>query len=155
MAAETSVIVQPSAPLWRRFAALLYDVFILAALSMAYGALAVVVYVAVTGDQGEAYTPMFDGLWFQLGWLGLIAGFYCFFWRKGGQTLGMRAWRLSLQDAAGGNPSWNQCLKRCAAGALSLGLFGLGYWWKWLDRDNLCWHDRLSGTQVVVLPKGR
>lgn len=150
-----AVTTQSSAPLWRRFAALIYDLFLLAALSMVYGALAVGLYVVVTGDKGEAYTPMFEGPLFPLVWLVLIASFYCYFWRKGGQTLGMRAWRLHLEDSHGGPPSLKQCAIRCLVGPVSLGLAGLGYWWKWFDRNELCWHDRLSQTRVVVLAKER
>jgi len=36
---------------------------------------------------------------------------------------------------------------------LSLLLGGLGFWWAWLDRQRLTWHDRASGTRVVRMPK--
>ncbi len=141
------------APLWRRFAALVYDALVIAAISMAYAAVAIIIYVTVTGDKGEANTPMFDGPLFPLGWLLLIVGFYCFFWHRGGQTLGMRAWRLRLENEAGGTPNFIRCVIRCATGALSLGIFGCGYWWAWIDRDGHCWHDRMSRTRVVVTGK--
>ena len=36
-------------------------------------------------------------------------------------------------------------------GALSLSLLagGLGFWWAWLDRNGLAWHDRVSGTRMI------
>lgn len=154
MAVENSNVPQTGAPLWRRFAALLYDLFILAAISMAYGALVIALYVSITGDHGEAYTPMFDGPLFPLGWLALIVGFYCFFWRRGGQTLGMRAWRLRLVDSTeGGNASLKQCALRALTGGFALALAGIGYWWAWVDKNRDCLHDRVSQTRVVVLPK--
>jgi uncharacterized RDD family membrane protein YckC len=30
---------------------------------------------------------------------------------------------------------------------------GLGFWWAWIDRDRLAWHDRASGTRLVRRPK--
>jgi uncharacterized RDD family membrane protein YckC len=30
---------------------------------------------------------------------------------------------------------------------------GLGFLWVLYDRDKLAWHDRLSGTRLVRLPK--
>lgn len=74
-------------------------------------------------------------------------------WRRGGQTLGMRPWRLRLQAMDGGLPTWSMLWKRYAAGTLSLLIAGLGFWWAWFDRDRLAWHDRLSGTRLVRLPK--
>ena len=35
--------------------------------------------------------------------------------------------------------------------ALLLG--GLGFWWAWVDRERLAWHDRASGTRIIRLPK--
>jgi len=153
MTPESFPVAQDSAPLWRRFAALVYDLLVLAALSMAYSALAILAYVSITGEQGEAYTPMFEGPLFPLGWLALILGFYLFFWSRGGQTLGMRAWRLRLTDSRGHSPSIRQCALRCLAGPFALGLAAFGYWWAWFDREGRCWHDRVSGTRVVVLEK--
>jgi uncharacterized RDD family membrane protein YckC len=36
---------------------------------------------------------------------------------------------------------------------VSLAALGLGYFWIWIDRERLAWHDRWSGTRVVVVPK--
>ena len=38
---------------------------------------------------------------------------------------------------------------RYLVGNASLLLGGLGFWWAWLDRDGLTWHDRASGTRMV------
>jgi len=44
-------------------------------------------------------------------------------------------------------------LLRLAAACVSIAALGFGYWWIWVDRERLAWHDRWSGTTVVVLPK--
>ncbi|MBS9727209.1 hypothetical protein JR047_23655, partial [Pseudomonas stutzeri] len=36
-------------------------------------------------------------------------------------------------------------------GPLLLG--GLGFWWAWLVRQHLTWHDRASGPRLVRTPK--
>ena len=70
-------------------------------------------------------------------------------WRRGGQTLGMRPWRLRVVAADGGRPTLRaRCCVRYAVGTLSLLLAGCGFWWAWLDRDRLTWHDRASGTRM-------
>jgi uncharacterized RDD family membrane protein YckC len=79
------------------------------------------------------------------------AFFFAWFWTHGGQTLGMRAWRLKLLDRSGAVVTWRQSLVRYAGAWLSLLAFGLGYLWVWIDRDGLAWHDRLSNTRIVML----
>ena len=81
-------------------------------------------------------------------------GLYATFsWRRGGQTLGMRPWRLQLLPAHAGPPTWKALWLRYAVGTLSLLLGGLGFWWAWVDRERLTWHDRASGTRMVRRPK--
>lgn len=94
-----------------------------------------------------------DGWLFRLYLLAVIILFNGLFWRRQGQTLGMQAWRLKLVSKDGGRPSWGQCAIRVLGSLLSLSCGGLGYFWIWIDRQGLSWHDRLSGTRVLLLPK--
>lgn len=80
----------------------------------------------------------------------LLTGAYALVsWRRGGRTLGMRPWRLRVVAVDGGPPSWSALARRYAVGTLSLALAGMGFWWAWLDRDRLAWHDRASGTRLL------
>ena len=81
--------------------------------------------------------------------------FYYWFWSHGGQTLGMRAWRLQVVDAnLDGRPvNFFQCLSRFLMATLSLGCFGLGYIWVLFSASGDSWHDSLSNTRTLVLPK--
>ena len=86
----------------------------------------------------------------QLYLLGCPFVFFGWFWTHGGQTLGMRAWRLRLLDAEGGPVTWRQSLLRVAGAYLSALALGVGYLWVLFDRAGLAWHDRLSGTRLVM-----
>jgi len=142
----------PPAPLWRRLAALVYDLLLLAGLSIGYSALALLGHRIVAGPlaEGELLT---DGYWFQLGWLAVIMGFYVFFWRRGGQTLGMRAWRIRLESVDGALPDLKQCLLRCVVAPPALAVAAVGYLWCLVDRQGATLPDRLTQTRVVVVPK--
>ena len=74
-------------------------------------------------------------------------------WRRGGQTLGMRPWRLEVVAANGGEPTTRVLWQRYAMATLSLLAAGLGLWWAWVDREGLTWHDRASGTRLQRRPK--
>ena len=96
------------------------------------------------------------------GWLGLlefavlwlVTGLYAVLsWQRGGQTIGMRAWRLKVSGHAGQPAHARALWLRFAIGSLSLLLAGLGFWWAWLDREGLTLHDRFSNTRMARLPK--
>jgi uncharacterized RDD family membrane protein YckC len=148
---------QPGANLFRRLAAMVYDGLLLLGLSFAYGAIFAVWIPSLLAEErtplGELPYGDLGRFFFQLGWLALILGFFTYFWRKGGQTLGMRAWRLRIQPRDGGQLRYGQCLLRCALAALSVAVLGLGYLWCLVDRERQTAHDRLSGTETVTLPK--
>ncbi|MCI2284738.1 RDD family protein [Colwellia sp. MSW7] len=76
-----------------------------------------------------------------------VSFFFVFFWAKSGQTLGMKAWRLRVQNQDGTRISKITGIKR-----LLPTLLGLGNLTVIFDRKNkLSLQDRLTDTEVVVL----
>ena len=84
-------------------------------------------------------------------WL-LSALFYGWFWRHGGQTLGMKTWQLRLVTSDDRPLGSKDVLVRAAVGTLSLLAGGLGFFW--VIVNGRTWHDMASRTRVVVIPKG-
>jgi len=82
-----------------------------------------------------------------------VALFFSWFWTRTGQTLGMQTWRLRVDNIDGGRISWRQALIRFVVAIASALCLGLGYLWILWDRDKCSWHDRVSGSRVVMLPK--
>ncbi len=81
------------------------------------------------------------------------ASFYIWFWMRSGQTLGMLAWRMQLQDLDGNMVDLRQGLLRWLAAWPAFFLLGFGYLWLYLDENGDTLHDRVTGCKVVVLPK--
>ena len=100
--------------------------------------------VALIFNRGEAIenSPLFS-----LYLLFTLFSFYAWFWRKSGQTLGMRAWKIRIVSELGGNPSWGVAYLRLIFALLSILCLGLGYWWRLFKPYT--WHDRLSQTSIV------
>jgi uncharacterized RDD family membrane protein YckC len=131
-----------SSPLigWRMLA-LLYDLFPVFGLWFLVAAIFVAVHrdAVLGGGLGM--------LEFALMWL--VTGAYAVIsWRRGGHTLGMRPWRLRVTAADGGCASITALAWHYAMGTVSLLLMGAGFWWAWVDKDGLAWHDRISATRV-------
>ncbi len=83
----------------------------------------------------------------------VMVGFHILFWIRGGQTLGMRAWRLRVVREDGEGLGFRDALVRYLCAILSLAALGLGFLWVFIDRDKLTWHDRLSKTRLVIIKK--
>lgn len=132
-----------AASLYRRLAAMLYDGLLL--LAVLFGATALV--LPLTGGQAvHAGNPFFTSYLFFVCFF-----FFGWFWMHGGQTLGMRAWRLQLQRIDGRPLTWWHVLLRFFSAIVSWAPAGLGFWWILVDRKHLAWHDRFSETLIVQL----
>ncbi len=134
--------------------ALFYDLWPALALCFALGFAFALAHMAAGHAPRENIEPFSALQW--LLWLAcwLAAGLYATAsWRRGGQTLGMRPWRLRLVAADGGAVSARAAWLRYAVGTLSLLAAGAGFWWAWIDAGRLSWHDRASGTRLVREPK--
>lgn len=79
--------------------------------------------------------------------------FFAWFWTKGGQTLGMRAWGIRLIGIEGAPVTWVQAAQRFFGALLSWGCVGLGFIWMLFSHNNLTWHDRLSDTRIIRVAK--
>lgn len=144
-----------TAGLPRRLAALLYDAFLVLAIWMALGFAAQFIAGVETNQviDGRVQTdPLFGLLLFAL-MCASAAAFYVWFWTRGGQTLGMLAWRIRAQSRDGSPMSVRQALLRFLCAWPSFFLFGLGYLWLYFDPEGDAAHDRLSRTRVVRLPR--
>jgi uncharacterized RDD family membrane protein YckC len=138
------------AGLLRRFAAMAYDGLLLIALLM----IATACFLPFTGGEAVrwATSPMLFVL-HKLVVVGMVVAFYGLFWTRQGHTHGMASWRLRVQRTDGALLSWPDTVRRLAAAVLSWAPGGLGWLWCLFDREHRTWHDVLSDTRVVVLPK--
>ncbi len=135
-----------AAGLARRLAAILYDTLVFTAVLL----VATVPFVLLARGAPTSEVGKFI---FQFYLLAVALLFFGWFWVHGGQTLGMRTWHLRLVNGTGGAISWKQALLRFLGALLSWAALGVGYLWILIDRDGRAWHDRLSGTHLVVTPK--
>ena len=136
-----------SAPsFWRRLAAQTYDFLLLIALLFLATALLLpfTAGLAVTDQHALIYRVYLVVVSFF---------FYGWFWTHGGQTLGLRAWKLTVLTQDKKTLDWTQALVRFVTASVSLGFFGLGYLWILIDKDRRGWHDHLSKTTVYYNPQ--
>ncbi len=148
----------PRAGFRRRFGSWVYDVLIAIAVYMCAGAVSFLlfnVFIKFGVISMQGYEHVIDlqrsSILYSLliyGWnIVWVSFFFVFFWAQSGQTLGMKAWRLRLQNQDGTRINKRTGLKR-----LLPTLLGLGNLTVIFDRKHkLSLQDRLTNTEVVVL----
>lgn len=141
----------PIASLTRRLAALAYDALVVLALYILAGFILVGIFKLLTHEFPENRLP--NALYYSL--LFCVCFFYySSSWKKGGQTIGMKAWRIKLINEQNHPFKLSQFMLRTGMGFFSLVLFGAGFWWALIDKQSRSWHDIASLTRVVFIPKG-
>ncbi len=153
-----------AAPLVRRLAAMVYEGLVVVAIlliaSFPFAGAATGRLQGVTQHLFQCYLFLVVGLYFV----------WC--WRRGGQTLPMKAWKLRVVDAHGAPLATSRAILRYVVAALALGSSAvaaivllrypreLAAWlalapglatilWSAVDRDRQFLHDRLAGTRIV------
>lgn len=127
--------------LFRRLAVVVYDAFLLVA------TLFFATAVLLPFHQGESFEP--NTLLYTLYLIVVSFLFYGWFWTKGGQTLGLMAWKLQVVNEQLQPISWRDALVRYGIAVISMGLCGLGFIWMLFDKEHRTWHDKFSQTNVV------
>jgi uncharacterized RDD family membrane protein YckC len=126
-----------------RLLAISYDAFIALALLMFSSAIVLLLNAGSTISPGSFSSFLaFVFFWLTIGAYAILS------WRSGGQTLGMRPWRLKVLSADGSQPSWKSLCIRYVIGSCTL---GLGVIWSLFDKDRRAVYDIASGTLLVRL----
>ncbi len=158
----------PPAGLARRFAALVYELLLLAAVVLVTG-FATLPLVSRVGAGTLAVPGLPQRVILFCVLFAVLAWYFTWSWSAGRRTLPMKTWRLALVRADGGRVPVRTALARYLATwigpALALGAYaalrptGLGAHAAWLVAFNFLWafvdpgrqflHDRIAGTRLV------
>jgi len=124
-------------PLWKHFAAFIYDIFPI------LGVFILTSFVIVLIRNGEEVKP--HTLWFDLILIAELTFYYTYSWKVGGQTLGMRAWKFKIiPNQQQSTMTWNQTSLRFLIGIISTLLLGSGLFWKLISKNKNTWMDLVS-----------
>ncbi len=133
------------AGLFRRLAALLYDLLLVIALGF------VVTFAMLPFTHGEAILSSTQDL-VGHAYHGLLAilvfAYFGWSWTRSGQTLGMRAWRIRLESVSAKRLTWAESLVRFLLGTGLAWLAALGAWY--FARPGLPAGD--AGAAALVAP---
>lgn len=127
--------------LWKHVAALAYDIFPILGLFLVTSLILVLI------RQGEEVQPR--TFWFQLILFVEVFLYFTYSWKQGGQTLGMRAWKIGIQDYH--TMSWLEATARFFVGVLSTLLLGLGLWSRKFHSQKMTWMDAVCHRPVINL----
>jgi len=136
------------AGLFRRLAALIYDALVVTALLFLASAIVMALVSsaigsdAITKDKILVENPLYFS-WLIFCWY----YYYAWCWRKSGQTLGMKAWRLRLVAEDQQLLSYKNSLIRFFSAAFGIANLSV------LLKGHRGWHDRLSKSEVIVIQK--
>lgn len=137
------------AGLGRRLMAIIYDLFLLLAL------LFITTAIAMAFNRGNAIEPDQALYPYYVSSLLVVSFiFYGWFWTHGGQTLGMKTWKMKLQQMNGHTVTWQLAFIRFITAIISLSAGGLGFLWSLFHPQKCTWHDIASSCVLIDLRPG-
>ncbi len=152
-----SISKYPPVTLVKRLFAIAYDLLLLTALLFAIGVL-VAGIMTFALNNGNAITE--EHPFYFTSQLIILSALLCasylffgWFWVHGGQTLGMKTWKIQLTTIDNENISWKQAAIRFLVAIVSWLIASMGFIWSLFDKKKRTWHDILSATKLIQLPK--
>ena len=148
----------PHAGFTRRFAALVYDLLLAVSVMVITHLLLSVMLIILSQFQYIHLSDYKEGL---VGYLGAnrsahllfllssVSLFFIWFWTHGGQTLGMKAWCLRIQNEDGSPIHLRQAIVRICFAFAGIGNLLILF----QPKNKLALQDQLSDSVVVHLPK--
>ncbi len=105
------------------------------------------IFLLLHGGRTVENDPLFASAEFAALWL-IVGAYFVFSWRRGGQTMGMRPWRLQVLATDGRPASLRALWLRFLVACLTPGLCLL---WTLVDSERRGLHDLAAGTVLVRL----
>ena len=136
----------PTISLLRRLGAMIYDTVLAGFSVVIVSSIPAVLFQSLTGYR----VP--DSV-MTVGYIFLTYLFFTWFWTHGGQTLGMRAWKMRVVTDKGEPLNQQQATSRFLWSIVSWASLGFGFVVSLFDKEHLAWHDRYSHTKLVFVPK--
>ena len=135
-----------SAGLVRRLAAILYDSLLIIAIWL----ITTLLLVALINEGNPLQGPLFQlGLYFEA----------CLFLFLLLEVAWTDPWDTSLENQISEPKSASielaRMFSRLFFALVSISMLGLGFIWMLFDPERLTWHDRASGTRVILLRKDK
>lgn len=140
------IMTAEPATLLRRLGAISYDIVLAGFSIVIVAGILSAIFTAITGIKPP-------DIFMVLLYILMAYGFFAWFWTHGGQTLGMRAWKLRVVTDDGQPINWQQARSRCLWALLSWATLGAGFVVSLFDPERLTWHDRFSHTRLVRIHK--
>ncbi len=135
------------APLHLRLFAGLYDLLPLLGIWFVAGLLALAVTGGALDPRRVEHKLVVQALVFVL-----TTAYFVLSWTRGGQTIGMRAWRLRVVGTDGRPLPVVRAVLRFLVALVSLAALGAGFWWALADPQRRAWHDLAARSVLLRLP---
>lgn len=162
-----ALVAAPSS-LWRRLAGLVYDLVAVVAIVMVVGMISL---IATGGQLVHTGAQTSITWWYRPLQYVVVTAYFVASWLRGGQTLGMRPWRMRLCMKNGDRMTLVAALVRAAIMSLPLLVLAIGHatsprtamltllavWTVFFavalfDKHRRALHDIIAGTELVHVP---
>ncbi|MDG0995792.1 MAG: RDD family protein [Gammaproteobacteria bacterium] len=126
--------------LFKRFSCMFYDGILLIPVLFFT---AVLVVVPTNMNSEHPYYFLFIAYVYAVSFV-----FFAWCWTHGGQTLGLKTWRLRLVTFEGEPVNWKQAGLRFIGSCLCWLSAGIGFVWCYTNKERHAWNDLLSKTYI-------
>ena len=123
---------------------ILYDSFAVLAIFFLLSAIWVTANAGIAITPAHPLYPVYIFSLFVSAWI-----YFAFSWRRGGLTLGMRAWKVQLITEDGKKIGWSASILRFCIAWLGMALLASGFLISLFRKDRACWQDLLSHSRLV------
>lgn len=129
--------------LMRRMMIMFYDAMLLVAV-LFFASIPVAVAFQITPEH-----PLYPLYIIYIYLVGFVFFGWC--WTHGGQTLGLKTWKIRLIADSGEKISWRAALLRYLGSMLCWLSCGIGFIWCYTNKERLAWNDIISKTRLRKL----